>query len=169
MASSSDVVALDERGLGLSDDELHDRERFEAAKRAIVQQAVAEKWKELEATIVAHCDPETGAPPAAIDARPLIGKTVRRRLREYVVADQDRGSAVRVERRPRERRARRGGRSTRAGPSDSDPPSRQRSPLTAAERAYLKVEIDRRRRAEIRRCQIRDRALFRDDAGRVRA
>jgi len=64
--------------------------------------------------------------------------------------------------RPRERRAT-SRRTTRAGPDDDPSP---RPPLSAAERDYLRAEIDRRRRAKLERQRERDRLLFADEARR---
>jgi hypothetical protein len=84
----------------------------------------------------------------------------RRHLPRPVIARglavRQRGSSRRV--RPTVRRTRRAAARSPGRLGDDDPPARP--PLTAAERAYLRAEIDRRRRQRLRRQTRLERDLF---------
>ena len=86
-----------------------------------------------------------------------------RALRYEQVPLPPRAASTAVAQRPRERRAATR-RASRVGPSDEDPSPRP--PLTAAERNWLRSEVDRRRREQLERDRVAGRALFRGDPGR---
>jgi hypothetical protein len=108
-----------------------------------------------------------GYPPRPKGPRKVLGRYVRRTTLERKLTVATRTAppiavAAPVER-PRERRATTR-RTTRAGPDDEPSP---RPRLTPAERAFLKQEVDRRRRIQVAHLHKADRALFDGDAGRV--